>query len=347
MIESIILQNFRNYKFRCFHFDKKINFILGINGSGKTNLLEAISMLSIQNGIRGAEVQELNQDYTLPFSLGFETTLGRIGISNTSGAKKFSLENENIKFSKLSDNFQIIHLMPEDEFIFSASVSERRAFFDKIFSKIEVSHAENLKNYKNVCTERIKLLESGGSEKWISSVEKQIAELSILISINRVLISEKLSKIMQTHLKGLQGEITIAGYLENKIQAGNFIAITEEKEMCKALESARGIDKITGKTLTKFIKTNFDIMFLEKQILASRASSGEQKKMIFSILLACTKHLINLDKQVFVLVDEVISKLDFQGQSYIINSLLELPCQSFLTGTEKMRNFENINTIEL
>lgn len=347
MIESITLLNFRNYKFRQFEFNGKINLIVGENGVGKTNLLEAISMISIPNGIRGASLQELNQNYQTPFSIGFETKIGRIGISNNAGLKKFSLEQENIRFSKLSEAFPVIHLMPEDEFIFSSSVSERRTFFDKIFGKINPSLPENLKNYKDLCTERIKLLEENASNSWILAIEKQIAVASVLIATHRVLIAEKISSIMSENTSGLQGKILISGHLESKINSGTFVATAEEKKMCESLLEARKLDKITGKTLTGFERTNADVFFQEKSIFATKSSSGEQKKMIFATLLACTKLLLREGKKPIILIDEVIAKLDLRGRNLIISELQNLDCQSFLTGTETLESNSELNIITL
>jgi DNA replication and repair protein RecF len=336
VIYGIILQNFRNYSFRQFEFSPKINFFVGKNGSGKTNLLEAISLLGTSNGIKKAEIKHLNSNFITPFSIGLDTSYGNIGIKNHNGTKKFFLEDEQIKFITLEKQFNIIAMLPEDEFIFKSSTSERRKFFDNLISKVLPSHAELLKDYKNLCTQRAKILNNFDNQNsWLSTIEKQIAQKLIIITSNRVLISEKLSNIMQS-LKNtnLHGSIILSGQLENKIQNNNFISLVEENLLAKELEMARSVDAITGKTLTKFEKTNFDILFKLKNMKATQSSAGEQKQMLFSFFLSIVKS----SKSAIILIDEVMDKLDLENKKIIFSEIESTKGQFFLTGTEKFHS---------
>lgn len=338
LIKSLILQNFRNYKFRKFEFSPCLNFIIGKNGTGKTNLLEAISLLAISSGIKGAEMKDLNENFTNPFLLGYETTYGQIGIYNQNGVKKIKLEEEALKFAELEKKFSLLSLTPEEEFVFTESTSKRRKFFDKLLSIFSPLQEESLKLYKNLCMERTKILSEYGFESqntWLNTLEKQIAQNLVIISTNRVLLSEELSRIMQKHQSfGLLGEIVLTGYLENKILNNTFIATQEEQHLKELLGKSRKMDSVTGKTLTSLERTNFDVMFAQKNILASKTSSGEQKKMLFSLFLATAKKLLETKSNIIMLIDEVISKLDTTGREFIINELLSLNAQIFLTSTE-------------
>ena len=342
LIHQIILQNFRNYSFRQFEFCHKINFFVGENGVGKTNLLEAISMISISGGIKGADFNDLNKDFSKPFSLGFETTIGKIGIKNNNGVKKFYNEDEGIKFSSLEEKFKIIAMMPEDEFVFRASVSERRKFFDELLGRLSKNHSILLKDYKNLCSQRSKILADFTEQNsWLDVIEKQIAEKLVIIASNRVLLCEKLSSVMKEfESEGLHGEVVITGHLESKILKGDFIASKEEVLLKDELRLSRTIDRITGKTLTKLERTNFDVLFKEKGLLATKCSSGEQKKMLFSFFLAVVK----LSECSIILIDEVVDKLDNNGKNLIFAELEKLQKQVFLTGTERL-NSVNCNFI--
>lgn len=333
LIHNIILQNFRNYSFRQFEFSSNINFFVGKNGSGKTNLLEAISLLGITSGIKKADIKNLNNNFINPFLLGFETSYGKIGIKNHNNTKRFYLEDESIKFNTIEKNFNVVAMMPEDEFIFRASISERRNFFDNFIGKVISEHNTLLKDYKNLCSQRSKILnEFSNQNSWLLTIEKQIAQKLIIIASNRVLISEQLSEIMQS-LKNtkLHGYIVLDGYLERKIQNHTFISLQEESLLAKELELSRPIDAITGKTLTKFEKTNFDIIFKSKNMKTSLCSSGEQKQMLFSFFLSIVKKT----KASIILIDEVMDKLDISNKNVIFSEIQNTKGQFFVTGTEQ------------
>ena len=328
-LSSIILQNFRNYSFRQFDFPSNIIFFVGENGTGKTNLLEAISMLGISGGFRGAEMKDLNRNQITNFAIGFETEEGRVSLKNINGIKKFAIEDEACKFGEIESKFPTLALCPEDEFIFKAPTSQRRAFFDNLLSKINPEHEAILKEYKALCLQRSKILnEFCGQDSWLETIEKQIAQKLVLISVNRVLLSEKLTEEMKNLSEaGLRGEICLTGYLESK----EFSASNEEKALKDMLYSSRSLDAITGKTLTKLERTNFDVLFHEKGILASRSSAGEQKKMLFSAILSICK-LINCK---ILLIDEVVSKLDERGKDMFFAELSNLKSQIFASGTDE------------
>jgi DNA replication and repair protein RecF len=332
LVTGIILQNFRNYAFRQFEFSSKLNFFVGRNGAGKTNLLEALSMLGISGGFRGAEMRDLNRNQLVSFSLGFETKYGQIGVKNVNGTKRFTIEDEPCKFGELEGKFKTLALSPEDEFVFRASVSGRRAFFDALLGKLNAEHEAILKEYKALCVQRSKILsEFAGQDAWLETLEKQLAQKLVVICTNRVLLSERLSEGMKSLSEiGLRGEIRLTGYLEGR----EFSASSEEKIIREMLYSSRNIDAITGKTLTKMERTNFDVLFSEKNIFASRASSGEQKKMLFSAILSVCK-LINCE---ILLIDEVASKFDERGRDMVFSELSSLNSQVFASGTEGFAN---------
>lgn len=351
MISEVILQNFRNYTFRKVDFKEGVNFIHGKNGSGKTNLLEAISMLAISSGFKGAEISALNHNGKAPFSLGFNTKIGKIGILNLGNNRKITLDEEETRISQLQSLFKVLYVLPENEFIFSVSTSERRAFFDKMLSVLNKTHESHLKDLKSLCAQRIKILNeySGKPQNtWLDAIEKQISRLFIATSVDRVLLCQEITKFMQSiKTESLKGTLEVSGYIENKVKTDSFNALEAENGLKESLEKLRDIDKITSKTLTSFEKTNFDTFFSEKKIFASNASSGEQKKMLFACILALAKKLISKNHSVIILIDEVIAKLDEAGKKSIISELQDLKTQSFLTGTEVSELHKDIFKIQL
>lgn len=341
LITELTLQNFRNHAFRQFEFSKKINFFIGKNGTGKTNILEAISLFSIQGGIRGAEMQDLNHNFVKPFLIGMQTIHGRVGLRNASGVKRFSIEDEASKFAEIEGKFRSISLNPEDEFIFRMPASLRRQFFDDLLGKITPQHLDEIKEYKNFCLQRMKILtQLQNQNSWLDVIEKQIAQKLVIISTNRVLFAERLSGIMQNlQERSLRGKILLSGYLENKA----FSAINEEKLLKDMLLESRNLDAITGKTLTKMEKANFDVLFEEKGVLASKASSGEQKRMLFSLFISASK----LGGFRVILLDEVTSKLDEWGRASIFCELSTLNAQIFATDVLESEGISGADFIHL
>lgn len=334
MINRLILQNFRNYSFHEVTLTKNVNFIVGKNGKGKTNLLEAISLLSTPSGFRGAEINALNKNFSFPFSLGFETDIGEIGIANTKTGKKITYNGDSIGFTALASNFKIFFLLPENELIFRSAPSEKRDFFDKLCSKIYPAHEISLKNLKSLSLARMKILEGEQNIKWLETIEKQIAELFIILATNRVLFCEEISKITKDlHHKSLICTINVTGFLEEKIKNGTFKALEEENNLRKRLSDSRSLDISTRKTLTGFQKASFDVFLIQNNLPALHSSSGEQKKALFACIIATVKKLLLRKRNIIVLIDEVIAKLDTEGQKDVINELALIEAQSFLTST--------------
>ncbi len=168
-------------------------------------------------------------------------------------------------------------------------------------------------------------------------------ELLLIVLIILILFGAgKLPSVMREIGKGIKsfdlcGKITLSGFLETK----EFAAMQQEKTLREMLEMSRDIDKITGKTLTKMEKANFDVFIPSKNIYASKASAGEQKRMLFSAFISA----IRLSGANILLIDEVASKFDQKNRTLIFAELKNLECQIFVTGTERIE--EDLNFIEI
>jgi len=345
-----------------FEFDNGINIIYGKNGIGKTNILEAISFLSQGRGLRGDNLENIllqktytncigknDIDYNFPNVLWsvfakikdndyFENISVYAAVSDEGKINKnIKINNENKKQTFLNNVFNVFWLTPAMDEFFNGSSSVRRKFLDKAVDIIDSEHSKRINKYEFLVRERIKLLtdESGYDEKWVLVLERKIAEIGIAIAVARNEIVDYFNKVFKEyyfHFPSL--DININGYFEELVR--NKKALKCEEQYVKILYENRREDARTKKTQVGIHRSDIDIFYKDKGMVASLCSTGEQKLMLISLTLA--KVIIcNMLKKArpILLLDEICSHLDSTKISELFKEIEKLKVQSFLTGTSK------------
>ena len=339
-IEKLNLHNYRNFKDLELVFNNNIVVILGKNGSGKTNILESISLLSPGRGLRSAKYDEISQDNKENWSSNtyLQSKIGKALVESrfliNANSRVIEYNGTKIRNLELTNLSNIIWLTPQMDGIFLSSASDKRRFFDRIVYNFYQEHANNINKYDYLISERLKLLAKRNSnfdESWLKILETKIANSALKISKLRsnviVFLQESIDIVDATFPKA---KISINLLFEKETKDEEFL-----DKYAANLNKNRQKDMITKRTNFSINKQEMIVEHAEKRQLAKFCSTGEQKALLISILLGQIEANKTIAKTTpILLLDEVFVHLDDMRKDslseYIINSKL----QTFITATD-------------
>ncbi len=342
ILNNIKLKHFRNFNNYEISFDRKLNIFFGKNGCGKTNILEAISLIAKGRGIRNTNITNLikkkEDNFLIHNNLEIQNNLFDIKIFTENKNNKFKkvitinddLSKDSLEF--LNQSISYLIFLPEMERLFQASPSFRRNFLDRLIFSSKNDYNRIINKYKYTLLERNKILQNNSFDNnWLNQIEKEICFLGLEIYQLR---NNHLNSINK-NLNILKEEHKFQFQLEMKLLDNNFnISLNFEKYL-KILHDSRISDKQFGGT--KIGPHRSDIVaIIDNDFEASLLSTGQQKTVVLMILLAQCYHLVNYKNiQPILLFDEIVSHLDNFNRQLLLNMINKFEIQFFLTGTDK------------
>ena len=335
-LTSITLSHFRSHKYAKLTLDHRPVAISGANGSGKTNIIEAVSLFSPGRGIRRASAQAMTR---APECIGWKITghvksenrITEISFSSEQGrTRHVSIDGKSATQVKLSHYTRVLWLVPSMDRLWIEGAEGRRRFLDRIALSFFPTHAENTLRYEKSMRERNKLLKDQIRDPyWYKALENQMAISGTAITkarkmaINYILNSQK----------GTTTEFPMATLKLQQIE-GDFIET--EDELREAFEVSRNIDLAAGRTTVGPHKSDILARYDTKGISATQCSTGEQKALLISIVLANARALSLHQKQSpLLLLDEVSAHLDRDRRLALYEEISTLGLQAWMTGTEE------------
>jgi DNA replication and repair protein RecF len=344
-LKELKLHNFRIFQSLKLKFTEKLVIILGKNGSGKTTILEAISVLQGGSGLRRAKNEELKrnlkENYTSfgSFSNKDDEFIAGTGIIKEKRIHKLNLKTVK-KPSQLKKIIPIFFLTPKIENLFLEGASEKRDYFDDIVAQFIVEHEEYLNQHKNLRRNRIKVLQTRNNDViWLKNIEKELSNLDVIILINRL---EIIKKVIETQgyfaNKNLFYEFNISlidenfSSLEKLIEQKPAIEL-EEIFQSKYLEN-RARDKESNRSNFGSHLSNFIVENLNNGKVAEICSTGEQKTIMMGITFCSLIAYQNrFGIKPILLLDEVFSHLDENRKTLLLDIINEISAHTFLTAT--------------
>ncbi len=341
-IKNIEFKNFRNFKNFKSSFDNKLNIIFGNNGSGKTNILEGISLIAKGRGIRNSNISNLikknKENFLIKNKLEIKKNNLDIEIYTENKSEKFKkiikvnddLSKESIDY--LNQSLSYLVFLPEMERLFQASPSYRRNFIDRLIFSNRNNYNNLINNYKKSLVERIKILQVNNADyDWLNQIEKEICELGL-----------EIYNLRNSQLNSLNSELNILKN-EHKFQFDVKLNIKDSfwnnsldfEKYLSTLKKSRDFDRQYGGT--RIGPHRSDIMsIINNEFDASLLSTGQQKTVVLMILLAQCNTLVN-DKNInpIFLFDEIGSHLDLHNRQILLDMINRFEVQFFLTGTDK------------
>ncbi len=355
-IARLYLRHFRNYPEMELQLPALPVVLTGENGAGKTNILEAISFLSPGRGLRNARLSEVGcQSTSGPWAVA--TTVrtvegirdigtGKVSGSDTRGEsdkRAVKIDGKLLKsHTALSEIISVIWLTPQMDGLFLGSASARRRFLDRLVYHFDSGHASYILAYDYARAERAKLLkERRADPAWLLVLERKMAETGIAIAAARVQAVEYVQQAMNSAITPFpKAQLSIQGAVEEALASQP--ALQVEEAFCAELKSKRQQDSMTGRTNAGIHRSDLLICHQGKHCEASNCSTGEQKALLLSIILAEARARLAWRQSVpIVLLDEVVAHLDAVRREALFAEIEQLGAQVWMTGTDALL-FEGI-----
>jgi len=341
-IKRLGLQNFRNYSQLSLDTNAPGIVLTGANGIGKTNILEAISLLSPGRGLRGAKPAEWTKaNASGPWGVSI-TLEDDQRLSTTAPEKPTSLRrrvtHEGATLSsqaQLAEYIAIVWLTPQMDGLFLAEASTRRKFIDRLVYAINPDHAVRLYRYEHALRQRNKLLKDKAPAALIKSLHPVLVAEGVAIAAARLENTEQLNHALQDFVSAFPlPHLQWKGQIEQWLQEKD--ALSVEDLYRTALDQAIEEDRLVGQTRLGVHRSDVLATHIQKQIPASLCSTGEQKALLLSLVLAHAQWLKTLqpERPLVLLMDDVAAHLDPNRRRDVFEWIQALPVQAWFTGTE-------------
>jgi DNA replication and repair protein RecF len=347
-LERLSLVNFRNYIQATLSLEAGSVVLTGHNGSGKTNILEAISLLAPGRGLRGAPFSDLARlkgdgGWAVSARLwrdGAEIALGtgqQVGAGGASSGRIVRIDGEQTGGSgALAEYLQILWLIPAMDGMFTGAASERRRFLDRMVATFDGAHRTRLNAFDRAMRQRNRLLEMGDrSDRYFAAIESQMAETGTAIAAARIETVDRLAGMAGTP-GGAFPHALLA--LEGTLEAGlrERPAVDVEDDYASQLAAGRDRDRASGRTLTGPHRTDFLVQHGPKDMPAGLCSTGEQKALLIGLVLAHAKAVKEARAGLapLLLLDEIAAHLDELRRDALFAEIERLGAQAWMTGTD-------------
>ena len=331
-ITRISLSDFRNHAE--FDIEPQRQFIAlhGPNGAGKTNILEAVSLLVPGRGLRRAAYGDLaRNDGAGGFSVSAKCNIADVGTgadASTPDRRRVRINNANATINALAEYFAIVWLTPAMDRLFADSPGNRRRFLDRLVLSIAPQHARDTSRYENGLRQRNRLLcdPKAYDISWIEAIEVGMAEAATAISQNRAKM-----------IDALNARLCDAGsgpFIVPKL-ALDQATIRDAQQICDIWKQDRARDRSAGRTLSGPHRADLDVTELKSGQSASLCSTGEQKALLLSTILAHADLVSEMrNAPPIILLDEVAAHLDPHRRIALFERLEQTGSQIWMTGTE-------------
>ncbi len=339
-LTQLTLQNFRNYGDASFSLQAKHIVITGPNGIGKTNLLEAISLFSPGRGLRNATAEEWHRNNSTG-PMGLAVTLAdtsRLVIRHTQEDKRRKITFENTPITTqaaLAELLSIVWLTPQMDGLFLDDASARRKFFDRLIYAAHPEHAAHLQRYEHALRQRNKALKERASDTLIRAWNPLLVAEGVAIAAARLEKTQQLNEAFEKMdtpfpLPLLSWRGTVEQCLSESTALGT------EELYAMQLETNLEQDRILGQTRLGVHRSDVMTRHREKNIPVSQCSTGEQKALLLSLVLAHAAWLKHLEPErpLLVLLDDVVAHLDNKRREQLFRWIESLAAQTWMTGTE-------------
>ena len=330
-IEKLKISNFRSYKKLELIFDSFPTVIYGKNGAGKTNLLEAISLLYPGKGVRRSSFHDMiNFSNNFPWKVEAlcrrNNDFFELETSSDGKGRDVRINGKKVPQNSLSSSLKIIWFLPPMDRIWMESSKDRRKFLDRMVFSLDINHAKRCAQYEKLVRDRNRLLKDKiVDSSWYLAIEKEMAKLGFEIDKCRRHFIEKLNTVLieKNHYFPL-----IKLNLKEK-------PIENKEVLFEDLIDQRGKDLVSGRTNRGPHTDDLHCFYLEKEMDTKYCSTGEQKLSIISIILSNAK-LIKAQHNTspILLLDEITAHLDEARKENLFSEILSLRSQFFISGTE-------------
>lgn len=337
-VTALALSHLRSHRAARIEGDGRPVAIFGPNGAGKTNILEALSLLSPGRGLRRSATADLSRS---PENLGWKVratldTPHHLHEVETwaepgQGSRQVTIDGKAASQTALGRIARVLWLVPSMDRLWMDAAGERRRFLDRVTMSLEPGHADVALAYEKAMRERNRLLKDQiRDEAWYAGLEAQMARHGTALSTNRAMALDRLNDAQQGAQTAFpQADLSLAPP-EDGAETPR-----DETELRTALAQGRRRDLAAGRTLTGPHRDDLRAIYTAKQMEARLCSTGEQKALLVSLILANARALAqDIGAAPILLLDEVAAHLDADRRASLYDEICTLGAQAWMTGTD-------------
>ena len=337
-LTSLTLAQFRSHARTELALDGRPVAIFGPNGAGKTNILEAISLLSPGRGLRRARAPDMARR---PGDLGWKVAAELHSLNQTHEvetralpgvAREVRIDGKSASQLALGRLARILWLVPSMDRLWQEGAEGRRRFLDRMTMSFEPDHAGAVLSYDKAMRERNRLLRDQVRDAhWYEALERQMAEAGARVAANRRMA---LGRLAAAQGEDRGAEAFPAADLALVSMDAGVDSLEEAGALAQALARGRARDMAAGRTLVGPHRVDLSATYRAKAMPARECSTGEQKALLISLILANARALAeDFGAAPILLLDEVAAHLDADRRAALYDQISDLGSQAFLTGT--------------
>ena len=353
-VTSLSLRDFRNYADCRVMIDSQNVLLLGENGAGKTNLMEAISLLAPGRGLRRARAEHLprqgsgGEQWAVAADLYTAGELVRIGTgvpaNSETGRRIMRRDGETVPQTEIGRLLSVSWLTPRMDGIFIDSPGARRRFLDRLVIAFDAAHIGRTNRYDKLLRERAALLAEGRSdETWFSAIEASLAESAIAVTAARqALIADLNAEAVKGWFDFPGVRLVLDGTVETWLAEGSalqaedrFVAVARARRMA-------GDPALAGPHASDMAAVNS-----QTDAPAHLASTGQQKALLIAVVLAHARlQARRLGRPPLLLLDDVVAHLDVARRAALFEAVGAIGAQTWFSGTDQ-NDFEGLEAQSL
>jgi DNA replication and repair protein RecF len=354
-ISRLVLTDFRNHERLALGLDRRPVVLAGANGAGKTNVLEAVSLLAAGQGLRRAPYAELARRQGAggwAVAATLETDQGRVEIGTgldparpeaARGGRIVRVNGETQTGSGvLAGLVEMAWLLPSMDGLFTGPAGDRRRFLDRLVLGFDAGHALRAGQFERAMRQRNRLLEDGVRDAArFGGLEHLMAETGVAIAAARTAMLAGILRVIEARRAREPNSafpwatLRLDGVLEAEL--GDQSAVDVEDRYRERLAQGRECDRLAGRTLEGPHRSDLVVGHGPKAMPAEASSTGEQKALLIGLVLAHAELLAERHGGVapVLLLDEIAAHLDERRRAALFAELLRLGSQAWLTGTDE------------
>ncbi len=355
-VERLSLTSFRSYAALTLELSPQPIVMTGPNGSGKTNILEAVSLLAPGQGLRQAPFPELAQaggDGSWSVSARVHTAVGAVNIGTGQARSDGQSERASGRIVRidgepksgsgaLSDYVELVGITPATDGLFTGPASERRRFLDRLIVCFDSGHRARAGRFERAMAQRNRLLSDGVTRSaQLDGLELVMAEMGIAIAAARAEAVAALTSVTDARRERNPtspfpwSDIRLEGAIDQDI--AQRAAVDVEESYARVLREVRERDRAVGRALDGPHRSDLVVFHGPKATAAKHSSTGEQKALLIGLLLAHAELVAARRDGMapLLLLDEVTAHLDADRRAALFEELLRIGTQAWMTGTDR------------
>lgn len=349
-VRRLVLSDFRSYAQLDLDVAGDLIVLAGENGAGKTNILEALSLLSPGRGLRRADLADCAREqgpggWAVSIEMSDDDMSVQLGTgreaaeSSLPQARKCRIDRAPVGSARaFADHVRVVWLTPAMDGLFTGPAGERRRFLDRLVLAVDAEHGPRVSALERALRNRNRLLEESNFDAgWLDATEREIAELAVAVAAARSETVSRLATLIGSERDDASpfpwAELALAGELEALLPEHPALEVEERYRLM--LRGSRARDAAAGRTLIGPQASDLVVRHGPKNADASRSSTGEQKALLVGLVLAHARLVASMSGMApIVLLDEIAAHFDPKRRAALYDGLARLGAQVWMTGAD-------------